>query len=279
LERVRHCCSTNLLEAILKNNPSAEVRATACFSLAALWKAGARFGLNSKATAEAGRYFERVTTEFARLGPAGAELVRKANSELHELRHLIIGKPAPATEGQDLDGQKINLNDYRGKVVVLVFWCCGYSEALELRKLLEQMSEKPVALLGISGDNKLDRAKADAEKYQVSWPSIWDGQDQPIHKAWNVNKWLTTSLLFNKLLNVKSSKSFSFSSGCAGRKGITLPPPRRMTVDRRTFSWTLLLSRLGVDPAIASGPFVTTVTDVIGFFAFLGIATLWFGLK
>jgi magnesium transporter len=41
----------------------------------------------------------------------------------------------------------------------------------------------------------------------------------------------------------------------------------------------LVLARLGVDPAIASGPFVTTVTDVIGFFAFLGIATLWFGLK
>ena len=41
----------------------------------------------------------------------------------------------------------------------------------------------------------------------------------------------------------------------------------------------LALARLRVDPAIASGPFVTTVTDVIGFFAFLGIATLWFGLK
>jgi magnesium transporter len=40
----------------------------------------------------------------------------------------------------------------------------------------------------------------------------------------------------------------------------------------------LVLARLGVDPAIASGPFVTTFTDVIGFFAFLGIATLWFGL-
>ncbi len=39
------------------------------------------------------------------------------------------------------------------------------------------------------------------------------------------------------------------------------------------------LIRLGVDPAIASGPFVTTVTDVVGFFSFLGIATLWFGLK
>jgi magnesium transporter len=41
----------------------------------------------------------------------------------------------------------------------------------------------------------------------------------------------------------------------------------------------LFLTRLGVDPAIASGPFVTTVTDVVGFFAFLGIATLWFGLQ
>ncbi len=39
------------------------------------------------------------------------------------------------------------------------------------------------------------------------------------------------------------------------------------------------LARLGVDPAVSSGPFVTTVTDVVGFFAFLGIATVWFGLR
>ena len=39
------------------------------------------------------------------------------------------------------------------------------------------------------------------------------------------------------------------------------------------------LVRLGVDPAVSSGPFVTTVTDVVGFFAFLGIATAWFGLR
>jgi magnesium transporter len=41
----------------------------------------------------------------------------------------------------------------------------------------------------------------------------------------------------------------------------------------------MALTKLGVDPAVSSGPFVTTVTDVIGFFSFLGIATLWFGLK
>ena len=36
----------------------------------------------------------------------------------------------------------------------------------------------------------------------------------------------------------------------------------------------LALDRMGVDPALASGPFVTTVTDVVGFFAFLGLASL-----
>jgi magnesium transporter len=40
----------------------------------------------------------------------------------------------------------------------------------------------------------------------------------------------------------------------------------------------LALDKAGVDPAVASGPFVTTVTDIVGFFAFLGVATLWFGL-
>lgn len=40
----------------------------------------------------------------------------------------------------------------------------------------------------------------------------------------------------------------------------------------------LTLDRFGADPAIASAVFVTTVTDVVGFFAFLGIAGLWFGL-
>jgi magnesium transporter len=34
----------------------------------------------------------------------------------------------------------------------------------------------------------------------------------------------------------------------------------------------LALDRIGIDPAVASGVFVTTVTDVIGFFAFLGLA-------
>jgi len=36
----------------------------------------------------------------------------------------------------------------------------------------------------------------------------------------------------------------------------------------------ITLEKLKVDPALASGAFVTTVTDVIGFFGFLGLAAI-----
>ena len=36
----------------------------------------------------------------------------------------------------------------------------------------------------------------------------------------------------------------------------------------------IYLKKLGIDPAIAGGVILTTVTDVVGFFAFLGLATL-----
>jgi hypothetical protein len=37
----------------------------------------------------------------------------------------------------------------------------------------------------------------------------------------------------------------------------------------------LTLNRFGVDPAVAAGPFLTTTTDVLGFFVFLGLASVF----
>lgn len=46
---------------------------------------------------------------------------------------------------------------------------------------------------------------------------------------------------------------------CAAAAGVAIP---------------LVLRKVGVDPALAGGVILTTVTDVVGFFAFLGLATL-----
>ena len=41
----------------------------------------------------------------------------------------------------------------------------------------------------------------------------------------------------------------------------------------------LVLDKVGADPAVSSAVFVTAVTDVIGFFAFLGLASWWFAIR
>jgi peroxiredoxin len=190
MERVRHRCAKKLLRALLDKNPNIEVRVTACFTLATLLKDEADFGKNKKATAEADALFQRVVTDFSGSGKAGAEYARRAKGELSELRRLTIGKTAPDFAGQGFDGEKIKLKDYRGKVVVLIFWTASTAEVgEENRKLVERMADKPVAFLGVNCDKDLDRAKSTAEKRHITWPTIWDGRSGPIFTDWNIDSW------------------------------------------------------------------------------------------
>jgi hypothetical protein len=102
--------------------------------MALAWEAKRKFDAaeyrKSKETEEraaaAEQAFEAVLKDYAdclRLFRTdGSTLGEEAKRELFELRHLRIGKAAPAIEGEDLDGVKFALSDYRGKVVVLDFW-------------------------------------------------------------------------------------------------------------------------------------------------------------
>ncbi len=61
------------------------------------------------------------------------------------------------------------------------------------------------------------------------------------------------------MLGVVIGLSMVINLLCAGFFGATIP---------------LLLKKLGIDPAVASTVLLTTVTDVVGFFSFLGLATV-----
>jgi hypothetical protein len=54
--------------------------------------------------------------------PDGDTVSGLAGMRLFELRSLQVGKMAPDIEGEDQDGQRFKLSDYRGKVVLLDFW-------------------------------------------------------------------------------------------------------------------------------------------------------------
>ena len=53
---------------------------------------------------------------------SGGTIRQKAEAELFQIRHLAVGKVAPEIEGEDQDGKRFKLSDYRGKVVLLDFW-------------------------------------------------------------------------------------------------------------------------------------------------------------
>jgi RNA polymerase sigma factor (sigma-70 family) len=192
LERMRHRCSRKLLEAMLQKNPSADVRGNACFALATLRMSEARYGQNQQATADAKQLFERVMKEFGRVKRNGTALADLARPEFFDLHRLTIGKTAPEIEGTDLNGQSVKLSDYRGQVVLLIFWgkCGGCRPDVSVvLKLLDRLKGKPFAVLGVYCDDDLTKAKAIVSDLGMIWPSLRDGRTGPISTAWNNQMW------------------------------------------------------------------------------------------
>ena len=72
---------------------------------------------------ESEKLLRRASDQFGDVKlAAGGTVGDKAQVELDDLLHLAVGKVAPEIEGQDQDGKKFKLSDYRGQVVLLDFW-------------------------------------------------------------------------------------------------------------------------------------------------------------
>jgi thiol-disulfide isomerase/thioredoxin len=221
---------TEFLQEVRAKNPDRDARGNAIFALASLkkdesealeWLQIAPDYLSEewrKSTVEeakttdpqtvrieAERLFESVIQSYSNCPvPVKREsmLGERATAELYELQHLQVGQVAPEINGEDLDGQKLKLSDYRGKIVFLSFWgsWCGPCMAAipHERKLAESMIGKPFAIVGVDSDkDRLDGKRA-VQKKQITWPSFWcgtNGWDGPIPTKWNVKGWPTVYVM------------------------------------------------------------------------------------
>ena len=137
------------LRAVMEKSPHAEVRGNAMYALGKLyhrnsesaadlkdadrtkmlrqWLGEKSFELLKSDTADgwgkkAEQLFEQVVEKYADVKNYRGTLADAAKGELFEIRNLAIGKVAPDIEGEDVDGKKFKLTDYRGKLVVIDFW-------------------------------------------------------------------------------------------------------------------------------------------------------------
>jgi hypothetical protein len=139
------------LETVLETNPHKDIQGLACLALAELltsrlqiiglvedrpelltryqdlvgkdafdaWRRAGRAALTKKVEA----VLERADTQYSDVKlPYGGTVGDKAKAELYAIRHLAVGKEALDIEGEDQDGKRFKLSDYRGKVVLLDFW-------------------------------------------------------------------------------------------------------------------------------------------------------------
>jgi thiol-disulfide isomerase/thioredoxin len=106
-------------------------------------------------------------------------LGQEAEDRLDAILNLAVGKQAPEIDGVGFDGKPLKLSDYRGKVVVLVFWGSWCSPCMAMvpheRDLAERLKGKPFALLGVDCEDSKDTARAVMARERMTWPNWFDG--------------------------------------------------------------------------------------------------------
>jgi peroxiredoxin len=149
---------------------------------------------------EVGELYEQIIGGYADLSSRGSMLGEVAKGRLFRIRNLSIGKLAPEIEGEDVDGKRFKLSDYRGKVVLLTFsgnWC-GSCRAFypKERELLSRLKDRPFEILSVNTDEDKETLQRSVQTGEVAWRCWRDGGTSgPITLAWGVYYFPTVFVL------------------------------------------------------------------------------------
>jgi peroxiredoxin len=112
---------------------------------------------------------------------------------------LHVGNIAPPLHGTATNGSTINLEEFRGKVVVLDFWAtwCAPCKAMipHEKSLVKRMRNRPFVFVGISADHHVSALKDFLEREEISWANIFDGDSGSIATAWEVDRFPSTFVI------------------------------------------------------------------------------------
>jgi thiol-disulfide isomerase/thioredoxin len=196
------------LQTVAEKATNTEVQGLALYytAMALDAKAGGQEGNgNAEAATRTRGEAADMMAKAVKLAPdakVGTDTLAKAvETEMVSLK-IGVGNPVPDIDGLDLDGKKIKLSSYRGKVVLFDFWAtwCGPCVAMipHEREMVEKQSGKPFALLSVNVDEDKGQLSEFLGKEKMPWSHWWDGSKGPVAKMFKVRAYPTLYLIDTK---------------------------------------------------------------------------------
>jgi peroxiredoxin len=106
-------------------------------------------------------------------------IAKQVEGQMFFLNNLTVGKTMPDATSENLDGQKVKISDYRGKVVVLDIWAtwCGPCRAMipHEREMTGKLKDKPFTLISLSADDKKETLTKFLDTTPMPWTHWWNG--------------------------------------------------------------------------------------------------------
>lgn len=158
--------------------------------------------LSQEQTARIGTYFD----ELGERHPAAAEFLDRRR---FVIENQTPGNVAPNIVGTDTEGVEFALEEYRGRVVVVVFsgqWCAPCREEYPYqRAMLDLFDEEDMVILSVNSDAELQTILDAKQSEGLHYRTWWDGHSQPdailaatdgpIATAWGVRAWPASYVL------------------------------------------------------------------------------------
>ncbi|MCY3869623.1 MAG: redoxin domain-containing protein [Gemmatimonadetes bacterium] len=125
------------------------------------------------------KFAERLGSQITGLKTSVPEKKVVTIDELISEAQIKKSIPAPDFQAETLEGEKVSLSDYQGKVLILDFWAtwCGpcLAELPYFQELVNLYKNDPsVAFLTISQDRSKDVARKFIEQKGYTFPVIFD---------------------------------------------------------------------------------------------------------